>query len=83
VCDEAGVEGPIIAAAGVEIVRRRAGAASYLFVINHTEQEAEVSASGHELLTGARIDRDLVVAAGGVAVVREDVHAIAATLGRG
>jgi beta-galactosidase len=82
VCDEAGVDGPIIAAAGVEVVRRRAGAASYLFVINHADQEVEVPASGHELLTGARIDRDLVVAAGGVAVVREDVIGIA-TQGRG
>ncbi|MDQ1464682.1 MAG: beta-galactosidase, partial [Actinomycetota bacterium] len=71
VCDEAGVDGPIIAAAGVEAVRRRAGAASYLFVINHTDQEVEVPATGHELLTGAQIGGDLVVAAGGVAVVRE------------
>ncbi len=70
-CEEAGVRAPIIATAGIEAVRRRGDGASYLFVINHTQQEAQVQAVGEELLSGRTVGDSLRVPAGGVAVVRE------------
>src|SRR5665213_2273246 len=63
--------------AGLETIRRQAEGASYLFVINHTDREADVPAAGVELLTGKAADGIVHVAAGGVAVVRE---AAAATM---
>jgi beta-galactosidase len=71
VCADAGVEGPIIAAAGVETVRRRMDETSYLFVINHTEREVDVPATGDELLSKTRVSGSVKVPAGRVAVVRE------------
>jgi beta-galactosidase len=70
VCAAAGVAAPVLVPEGVEVVRRRAGDVGYLFVINHTETEIEVDVTGTELLTGSAVS-GLVVAAGGVAVVRE------------
>jgi beta-galactosidase len=70
-CEEAGVRAPIIATAGIEAVRRHGGNASYLFVMNHTQQEAQVQVVGDELLTGRAVTGALRVPAGGVAVVRE------------
>ncbi len=70
-CEEAGVRAPIIAAAGIETVRRRGHGGSYLFVINHTQRDADVQAVGEELLAGATVTNSLRVPAGGVAVVRE------------
>jgi beta-galactosidase len=87
VCDDAGVAtrsntndvgAPIIEAAGIETIRRRAEGASYLFVINHTDREVDVPAAGVELLSGTPATGSVHVAAGGVAVVRE-----AATAGAG
>jgi Beta-galactosidase C-terminal domain len=45
--------GSIIPAAGIETVRRRRHGVSYLFVINHTDQEVDVTATGDELAAGA------------------------------
>ena len=56
---------------GVEALRRRGEHGRYLFVLNHTDTETNVPASGTELLSGASVDGALAVAAGGVAVVRE------------
>ncbi|HSK97868.1 MAG TPA: beta-galactosidase [Euzebyales bacterium] len=56
---------------GVEVVRRVGDAATYLFVINHTDTDAEVRSAGMELLRGAAVDDALVVPAGEVAVIRE------------
>ncbi|HET9187222.1 MAG TPA: Beta-galactosidase C-terminal domain, partial [Acidothermaceae bacterium] len=70
-CAEAGVRAPIIAGAGIETVRRRGDDASYLFVINHSQQDADVAVAGEELLTGRAVTDSLRVPAGGVAVVRE------------
>jgi beta-galactosidase len=88
ICDDAGVHGtgyqgsalraPIIAATGVETVRRRAADGSdtsYLFVINHTDREVDVPAAGDELLSHAPVTRMLRVAPGAVAVVRESARA--------
>jgi beta-galactosidase len=71
-CTDAQVRPPIIGAAGIEVVRRRRDDSSYLFVLNHTEREAEVQAVGHELLTDRAVTDTLRVPAGSVAVVREE-----------
>jgi beta-galactosidase len=57
----------------VEVTRRVGDDASWLFVINHGEEEAEVPVHGVELVTGRELAGDLQVPAGGVAVVREAV----------
>ena len=59
------------AAADVEVARRTNGSDSWLFVINHGEDEAAVPVRGHDLVGDRAVDGDLVVAGGGVAVVRE------------
>jgi beta-galactosidase len=65
------VDVPAGAAAGVEVVRRRGDGASWLFVINHTDEDREVPASGRDLVTGENVRDTLRVPAGGYAVVRE------------
>ncbi|TRY18053.1 beta-galactosidase [Tessaracoccus rhinocerotis] len=67
------------AADGVEAVRRRSGASTHLFVINHSDQPRRVAAVGFELVTGTTVDGHLLVDAGDVRVVREDPAAGAGT----
>ncbi|WP_210649022.1 beta-galactosidase [Nocardioides sp. SYSU D00065] len=55
----------------VEVTRRVGEGASWLFVVNHDSEPAEVAVHGVELVSGQEVAGDLVVAAGGVAVVRE------------
>ncbi|TDB74148.1 beta-galactosidase, partial [Micromonospora sp. KC723] len=56
---------------GVEAVRRRAGEASWLFLINHTDRPQPVPADGVDLLTDTPVTGKAVVPAGGAAVIRE------------
>lgn len=58
---------------GVEVVRRHADdGRSWLFVLNHTDDEVKVGAAGHELLRDEPVaGGTLVVPPGAVAVVRE------------
>ncbi|KOX10395.1 beta-galactosidase [Micromonospora sp. NRRL B-16802] len=70
--DEAGVRPAVRVPSGVEVVRRRDGDRSWLFAINHTDNEVRVPVSGTELLTGALCAGELTVPAGEVAVIRED-----------
>lgn len=58
---------------GVEAVRRVGDAASWLFLINHSATDAEVPATGVDLVSGARVDGLLRLPAGGIGVVREDI----------
>ncbi|MEP7054612.1 MAG: beta-galactosidase [Actinomycetota bacterium] len=58
----------------VEAVRRTGKHASYLFLINHEDAPALVEASGTDLLSGQQHDGEVVVPAGGVAVLREIDH---------
>jgi len=44
---------------------------TYLFLLNHGEDEATVAARGTDLLTGAHWDGPRPLPAGGVAVLRE------------
>ncbi|MFC8681627.1 beta-galactosidase [Microbacterium ureisolvens] len=55
---------------GLEVVVRRGGAADYSVVINHRDDDVPLVATGTELLTGRPVEGELVVPAGGVAVVR-------------
>jgi len=55
----------------VETVRRRHGGVTWVFFINHGDADAVVPAVGTELVAGAAVNGELVVPAGGYAVVRE------------
>ena len=68
---ESGVQPVADAPAGVEVVRRSDGDRSWLFVINHTDDEVEVPTRGHDLAGDTPVDA-LRLAAGRVAVVREE-----------
>ena len=56
----------------VEVVRRVSADASYLFVVNHSVDAVEVSASGIELVTGSSVKSSVLVPAGAVRVVKEE-----------
>ncbi len=77
---EAGLERLPGASEHVEVTRRVGEDGSWLFVINHGDAPADVETHGMELVGGRQVAGDLVVPAGGVAVVRE---AAAVTPGRG
>lgn len=58
---------------GVEVVRRRAPSADYLFLIDHAGYGAEVTVAedAGELLTGRPTPGSVMLAPGEIAVVRE------------
>ncbi|MFZ4895247.1 beta-galactosidase [Plantibacter sp. Mn2098] len=58
---------------GLEVIRRADDERSYLFLINHSTQDVELPATGHELVTGAPVDSIATVPAGAVRVIREDL----------
>ncbi len=66
---DAGVEAPDHPA-GLEVVRRRGADADYLIAINHRDTSARLAADGVELLSGATVDGEHDVEAGGIAVLR-------------
>ena len=70
---EAGVRPVCEAPQGVEATRRRGTEADYLFLVNHTAEDARVPVSpdATELLTGKPAAGSVVVPAGETAVVRE------------
>ncbi|WP_349899272.1 beta-galactosidase [Parafrigoribacterium soli] len=70
---DARIEVPFVLPADVEVVRRADGASSWLFVINHSEQEARLETAGVELISAKEVDGTLIVPAGEVAVVRQTV----------
>lgn len=57
---------------GLEVVVRRGHVADFAVAINHRDEPAAFAATGVELLSEAAVDGELVVPAGGVAVVRTD-----------
>jgi len=67
----AGVAAPAALPEGVEVVRRRGAADSYLFLINHTESPFAIPADGTELITDETVTGTLTVPAGEVRVLRE------------
>jgi beta-galactosidase len=56
----------------VEVVRRRDGRRSYLFVVNHGTGDAEYAATGQELVTGDAVNGLMRIPAGEVRVIREE-----------
>ncbi|WP_194395840.1 beta-galactosidase [Microbacterium atlanticum] len=64
---------------GLEVVVRRGHAADFAVAINHRDEPAAFAATGVELLSEAAVDGELVVPAGGVAVVRTDRAGTAAS----
>ncbi len=71
VISEAGIRPTAVAPAGVEVVRRRSAQRSYLFILNHTDETATITARGVDLVEGVDWDGAGSVPAGGVAVIRE------------
>ncbi|GAB3836035.1 beta-galactosidase [Kribbella italica] len=67
----AGIELPGLPA-GVELVRREANGTTWDFLLNHGDAEAVVPADGLDLLSGTEVRGQLVLPAGGQAVVRSD-----------
>lgn len=57
---------------GIEVIRRRGASADYLFVLHHGDEDATLSADGHDLVSDVDASGGLRVVAGGVAVVRVD-----------
>ena len=53
----------------VEIVRRKGTDASYLFVVNHSESCAELTAHGYELVTGTPVAGHVDVPGGAVRIM--------------
>ncbi|HET9020603.1 MAG TPA: beta-galactosidase [Ornithinibacter sp.] len=56
---------------GVEVVRRRSGDRTWLFVLNHSDDDCELAVTGHDLVADASVGPALRVLAGTCAVVRE------------
>ncbi|MFF9342377.1 beta-galactosidase [Streptomyces sp. NPDC014773] len=73
-CDDAGVPGRTALPRDVEVVRRAGANGHYVFVLNHTAEDAKVplDGTGTELLDGGRVSGTLTVPAGAVRVVRLD-----------
>ncbi len=71
-CEDAGVPGRAALPRDVEVVRRAGAHGHYVFVLNHTGEEAKVplDGAGTELLTGDATTGTLTVPAGAVRVVR-------------
>jgi beta-galactosidase len=65
----AGVE---VSRSPIELVRRK-GDVSWLFAVNHTDTDAQIEASGVDVLSGAQVSGRLTVRAGDVVVLREEV----------
>ncbi|MHA7177053.1 beta-galactosidase [Arthrobacter sp. Sr24] len=73
--DSAGVN-PVApeADASLEVVRRSHANASFLFVINHDQQDRSLSTAGYEIITETNVSQSLIVPAGAVRVIREEVQ---------
>ncbi|MFZ9284229.1 MAG: beta-galactosidase, partial [Candidatus Nanopelagicales bacterium] len=56
---------------GVELVRRANSDQSWLFVINHTNDSVTLRTSGFDLIRGQEVTKNLKLAAGEIAVIRE------------
>jgi beta-galactosidase len=68
---DAGVTATVPVVAGVEAVRRTGDETSWLFLLNHSEEPTAITALGFDLISGAEVVGEIVLAGGGVAVIRE------------
>ncbi len=69
---DAGVRPPVDDATGLDVTVREAGDTRYVFAVNHSDVPVALPVDGFELLTGAVWPTGTEVAAGSVAVVRQD-----------
>lgn len=56
---------------GIDVVRRRGAAGSWLFVLNHTDEACVVDVEGYDLVAGAPVGPSTPVPAGAAVVIRE------------
>ncbi|MCE6996161.1 beta-galactosidase [Saccharothrix sp. S26] len=70
VLDDAGIE-PSGPGAGLDVVRREKEGVTWVFALNHGDEERRVAVRGVELVTGETVDDELVVPGREVRVVRE------------
>ncbi|KRF05257.1 hypothetical protein ASH00_12765 [Arthrobacter sp. Soil782] len=56
---------------GLEAVRRYAGDSSYLFLLNHSAETAEIDVYGHDLLSDTALNGTATLAPGAALIVRE------------
>ena len=71
VLHESGVEPVVRTSPGVEVVRRRSDSGSWVFVLNHTDDDCQVTASGHDLVSSTDVGPTLHLSPRTAAVVRE------------
>ncbi|CAA9464614.1 MAG: GH42 [uncultured Rubrobacteraceae bacterium] len=78
VCDEAGVRPTAEVPPGVDTVRRKTGAASFLFLLNHNQETVEIRlpSPGRDLLTGKGHDSQLTLDPLGAAILQEERHKV-------
>ncbi|WP_309067238.1 beta-galactosidase [Microbacterium sp.] len=57
---------------GLEVVRRVTDTTTFVFAINHRDEDAELELTGRELLRGERAEGRITIPAGAVAVVELD-----------
>jgi beta-galactosidase len=76
ILDEHDLRPPLETPAGVEVVRRSAGARSLVFVLNHSEETVEVKLNRplEDLLTGRESSKILSLEPFGLAVLHDDEH---------
>ena len=73
-CIEAGVSPVLEAPPGVEVTRRSNGTQAWLFVLNHSDDEALVKlpAPATDLISGSRVDSSMQLSSRQVAILRLD-----------
>jgi beta-galactosidase len=71
-CAEAGVHVAPSKPIGVELIKRADGAHSWLFALNYSSQEVEVALdqSGRDLITGAMVDKSVVLGPTSIAIIQ-------------
>ena len=67
---DTGIEPPVAAVPGLEVVTRADDASTFVFLLNHTTSDHDVDLEGRELITGETVAGSLRVPAGAVRVVR-------------
>jgi len=67
---DTGIEPPVAAVPGLEVVTRADEASTFVFLLNHTTADHDVDLEGRELITGETVAGSLRVPAGAVRVVR-------------
>jgi beta-galactosidase len=72
----AGVEATVVAPEGIELVRRTNGTQSWLFALNHSNEDVQVplDGPGHDLLSQTRVEKSLRLAPKQVAIVQQSAR---------